>query len=204
MGFLPHLQGWRISGQLLWGDEKQNKVKVLGKRGARWGCSVLLVPCPELTHSHSEVWAQFLVGWTSRVWGMLYELRCTRRNVKRCLITVLPGWGCCPALRDIEHPGRRALSFPRASLTPQQSQLTLLDFWSMESLTLGGNRLLNKGQTAQEAESIGTTTFSLPFFANHSCKSATHPKHRSQEAKVPPANIWPGAGKSSSTGSVQE
>lgn len=117
---------------------------------------------------------------------MLYELRCTRRNVERCLTALLPGWGCCPASRDIEHPGRRALSFPRASLTPQQSQLTLLDFRSMETLTLGGNRLLIKGQTAQEAESVGTTTFSLPFFANHSCKSPTRPKHRSQEVKVQP------------------
>lgn len=48
MGFLPHLQGWRISGQLLWGDGKQNKVKVLGKRGARWGCSVLFGALPRV------------------------------------------------------------------------------------------------------------------------------------------------------------
>lgn len=56
-------------------------------------------------------------------------------------------------------PGRRALSFPWASLTPQQSQFTLLDFQSMENVKLGEIGVLAKDKLPGRQRALAMAVF---------------------------------------------
>lgn len=92
--FLPDQKGKRGEYLGSCSGEMGSKTSSRCQGGACRGRSVLFAALSrQLIQSHSEVWTQFLVGWTSRVWGKLYEPRCMRSNVKSCIIAILPGWG---------------------------------------------------------------------------------------------------------------
>lgn len=159
---LPRQVGWRICGKLPWGDRAE-QAQGGKERRDKWGCSVLLTAWCRVKFPRQRLNA--VPRGLHTVWGALHEQRCIRRNVKSCLSATAPSWGYHPSSCDIKHPARGALSFPWASLTPHQSQFTLLDFRSTESLMKGGRQILIKGWTEQKTENTAMSTFSLPLKA---------------------------------------
>lgn len=81
--------------------------------------------------------------------------------------------------------GRRALSFPWASLTPQQSQFTLLDFQSMESLMLGEIGFLARDKLPGRQRALAMAVFS-PLSKPQLFQRPPHPMDKSHRAKIQP------------------
>lgn len=184
------------------GSKTSSRCQVKGH--ACWGPSVLFAALSrEWIQSHSKAGAQFLVGWTLRVRGKLFEPRCMRRNVKNCVIATLPGWGYSASHVILNTLGRRALSFPWASLTPQQSQFTLLDFQSMESLMLGEIGFLARDKLPGRQRALAMAVFS-PSFKTTAVSTSPTSNEQESRGKDPtlPANIWSGMSNFSCTGRV--
>lgn len=175
-----------MSGKLLWGDREQNKLKVLSKRTCMLGPFSVLC-C--LVQGVNSVPHQ---GLSKICYGLVFEVSgktlWTKIHDKECEKLQLPYYQAEGTLRSrviLNTLGRRALSFPWASLTPQQSQFTLLDFQSMESLMLGEIGFLARDKLPGRQRALAMAVFS-PLSKPQLFQRPPHPMDKSHRAKIQP------------------
>lgn len=147
MGFLPDQEGkhgeYLGSCSEVMGSKASSRCQVQGH--ACWGPSVLFAALSrEWIQSHSKVWAQFLVGCTLRVRGKLFEPRCMRRNVKNCVIAILPGWGYSTVSCDTEYPWQESTILSMGFSHPTTESVYPIRFPKHGKSYVRRNRLLSK------------------------------------------------------------